>query len=516
MSAEKIVVIGFGPVAARLVEDLLPSVASGEIALTVLGSEPHAAYNRVMVGELGGGRTTVDAITMADPEELAEAGVDLRLGAAVKRVNRSSRKVILTSGEELAYDRIVFATGARPVLPTLRGLNFAPHVEPELPPGVAALRDLDDAAVLGRVIESRGRVVILGGGVLGVEAALLVQEQGGQAVLVHHGDFPMARAVDADAGRLLAARLCAAGIELAPSATAVGVREEAGAFSGLELDDGTVIDGDLLVLSIGVRPRDEIAEGCGLQTDGGIHVNRGLCADTEDRVFAIGDCAAVDGERPSGLIGPGWNQASWLAGYLATHRVRNPFLGDPIDEEAEAARRAEDPFASGVPEEPPGTILLKARGIDVASGGRVDVGIWDEGDFRVSVWADPRQGKYVKMVTRDGVLAGFVAIGMPKTAAELVMLYERGRELPADRTTLFRLDDAAMSVEVEPSPEDVLCRCSGATHGQVTEAREAGHASVEAIGSACRAGTGCGSCRDKIEAILAAAPKPDAEDLVPA
>ncbi|GHD04935.1 FAD-dependent oxidoreductase [Zhihengliuella salsuginis] len=514
MSGERIVVIGFGPVAARLVEDLLPSVAAGVIELTVLGSEPHAAYNRVMVGEVGGGRKSVDAITLADVDELRGLGVDVRLGATVKRVDRSRRHVVLQTGDTVEYDRIVFATGARPVLPTLRGLNFAPHVEPELPAGVAALRDLDDAGALKRAIDARGRVVVLGGGVLGVEAALLIQEQGAQAVLVHHGDHPMARALDSDAGRLLSARLCAAGVQLVPSATAVAVRKEEDTFSGLELDGGTVIEGDLLVLSVGVRPRDEIAAGCGLTTGSGIQVDRKLRADTEDRVFAIGDCAAVDGGRPSGLIGPGWSQAAWLAGYLAAHRVRNPFLDGPLDEAAETRLAAADPFADGVPEELPGAVLLKARGIDLAAGGTVDVDLWDAGARRVSVWADPQQGRYVKMVTEDGVLTGFVAIGMPRTAAELVLLYERGRELPADRTTLFRLDDAAMSAEAEPSADDVLCRCSGATHGQVAGARDAGSTTVEAVGSSCRAGTGCGGCRDKIEAILAADAGRDA--LVPA
>ncbi|MBG6084555.1 FAD-dependent oxidoreductase [Zhihengliuella flava] len=512
MSAEQIVVIGFGPVAARLVEDLLPAVRAHEIELTVLGAETHAAYNRVMVGELGGGRTTLEAITLADPEELTAAGVHLRLGTTVQRVNRSRRTVLLDSGEELAYDRLVFATGARPVLPTLRGLNFAPHVEPELMAGVAALRDVDDAAALRRVLDARGRVVILGGGVLGVEAALLAHEQGGDAVLVHHGPYPLGRSVDADAGRLLAARLRAAGIELISSATAVGLREEAGAFAGLELDDGTIVAGDLLVLSVGVRPRDELAAGCGLTTNGGIHVNRRLCADTEDRVFAIGDCAAVDGERPSGLIGPGWNQASWLAEYLAAHPVRNPFIEGPAD----ASASAEVAAVTELPSEPPGAILLKARGLNLAAGGRVDAGLWDEPGLRVSIWADPDAGAYVKLVTEGGVLTGFVAIGMPKTAAELVMLYERGRELPADRTTLFRLDDPGMAVAAEPAPDDVLCRCSGATHGDVAAARDAGCSSVEAVGASCRAGTGCGGCREKIEAILAAAPEPSPERLVPA
>jgi assimilatory nitrate reductase electron transfer subunit len=348
--------------------------------------------------------------------------------------------------------------------------------------------------------------VVLGGGILGVEAALAIREQGARAALVHHGDIPLARALDHDGGRLLSAALTAAGVDVVPQARAVAVRLEEGRFTGLELGDGTVVPGDLLVLSVGVRARAELAEGCGLAVDRGIVVDRFLRADTEDRVFAIGDCAAVAGRPPSGLIGPGWTQAAWLAGYLAKHPAPG-FLDGP----GSTAIAVEPPAA-----ERPGVILLKARGVDVAAGGDVSAGPWDSavlgnpalgsGPQRVAVWADPQQGRYCKMATIDGVLTGFVAVGMPRTAAELVLLYERGAELPADRSTLFRLDDAAMSLPSAPAgPDDVLCRCSGATHGQVRHAVGEGCSSVEQVGASCRAGTGCGGCRDKIEALLASA-----------
>ncbi|GER22704.1 FAD/NAD(P)-binding oxidoreductase [Zafaria cholistanensis] len=502
MSApERIVVLGFGPVAARLVEDLLPAVRAGRVLVTVVGAEVHAAYNRVLVADVGTGRTAPEAVALSDAEDLAAEGVEVRLGTAARRVDRARRTVLLSDGGVLPYDRIVFATGARAVVPVLRGLDFAPHGEPRLPEGVVALRDLDDAAALLPVVRSGGRVVVLGGGILGVEAALAIREQGARAALVHHGDIPLARALDHDGGRLLSAALAAAGVDVVPQARAVAVRLEEGRFTGLELGDGTVVPGDLLVLSVGVRARAELAEGCGLTVDRGIVVDRFLRADTEDRVFAVGDCAAVAGRPPSGLIGPGWTQAAWLAKYLVEHPAPG-FLDGPGP-----AAPAVDPLA----EERPGIILLKARGVDVAAGGDVSPGPWDSAPWggspqRVAVWADPQQGRYCKMVTVDGVLTGFVAVGMPRTAAELVLLYERGAELPADRSTLFRLDDAALSLPPAPAgPDDVLCRCSGATHGQVGHAVGEGCTTVEQVGASCRAGTGCGGCRDRIEALLASA-----------
>lgn len=503
-AVERIVVLGFGPVAARFVDGLLPRLAGGTLKLTVIGGEVRPAYNRVLVADVATGRANAASLSLADPRELSAAGVDLRLGTTAVRVDRARRRVMLSDGTEVGYDRLVFATGARPTIPVLRGLDFSPLGEPSLPEGVMTLRDLDDAARLAPVVQTGGKVVILGGGILGVEAALAIREAGAVATLVHHGPVPLARALDHDGGRVLAAALAEAAVEVVPDARAVGVHLIEGKFSSLELEHGTVCPGDALVVSAGVRPRAGLAEGCGLVVDAGIRVDDRLCADTEDRVFAIGDCAAVQGRPPSGLIGPGWAQASWLAGYLLRHPL-------PADAYSTSAFADPPPAAGpGTPESAPveaeALIMLKARGVDVAAAGTVTAGLWDPGPLRVSVWADPEHGRYCKLVTDEGVLTGFVAVGMPRTAAELVLLYERGHELPAGRSSLFRLDDAAIPPAAPvPVASDILCRCSGATYGDVQRACSNGCSTVDAVGSACRAGTGCGGCRTVIGEMLARA-----------
>ena len=182
-SGEHVVVIGFGPVAARFVDDVADLAAAGTIRLTVIGGETDPAYNRVLIGEHAMGRTERATMALADPELLARSGIDVLLGTQVTRIDRSRRVLRLTDGptgetRELGYDRLVLATGARPNLPVLRGINPDPGAYEHLPAGVTALRDLRDARAVRAVVERRGRVVVLGGGVLGLEAALAASEAG--------------------------------------------------------------------------------------------------------------------------------------------------------------------------------------------------------------------------------------------------------------------------------------------------------------------------------------------------
>ncbi|HKU29732.1 MAG TPA: FAD-dependent oxidoreductase, partial [Arthrobacter sp.] len=272
--SERIVVVGFGPVAARLVEELVPAVRSGLVQLLVVGQETEAAYNRVMVAELGVGRTTAEALAMADMDGLAAAGVEVRLGVTVKRIDRARQEVVLSDGTKPGYDRLVFATGSRPVIPNLRGINPDP-AHPVLPLGVTALRDLRDAAQLRAAVTTGKRVIVLGGGVLGLEIALAAAEEGARTTVVHNGSFPLGRNIDRGGGAVLAANLRSAGIRMVGNARSTAVEHNGpdGAFSALVLSDGSRIEGDLLVLSCGVRPRIELAEGCGLPAATGILVD---------------------------------------------------------------------------------------------------------------------------------------------------------------------------------------------------------------------------------------------------
>ena len=508
--SERVVVVGFGPVAARLIDELLPAVASGLVELTVIGEEPVAAYNRVLVADLGVGRTSADALALADAASLVAAGVDVRLGVRVRRVDRARRRLLLSDGSTPRYDRLVFATGARPVIPNLTGLNPDPG-RPALPPGVTALRDLGDAAALHAAVAGGKRVVVLGGGVLGLETALAAAEEGATVTVVHNGPFPLGRSIDRGGGAVLAASLRNCGVRMAGNARSVGVEtDDDGGFSALLLDDGSAIDGDLLVLSCGVRPRVELAEGCGLPTAAGILVDHRLRAHHEPHVFAVGDCAEVRcpdpdcvdcrvSRGPSGLVGPGWRQAEWLAGYLM-------LLASGALAEAQAM--------PALPSEQPAVVVLKARGLTMAVAGDVTADPWDEEALcsgsatdrprlQVSQWADPEHGRYVKMSTRAGVLEGLVAVGMPRTAAELVQLFERGAELPADRSLLLRLDGPeANTSQAAHDPARTVCRCAGISGTAIASAVSSGCSTVAEVSGTTRAGTGCGSCHDEIRGLI--------------
>ncbi|GAB5076945.1 FAD-dependent oxidoreductase [Arthrobacter sp. AD-310] len=509
--SEQIVIVGFGPVAARLVDELLPAVRSGQAGLTVVGQEREAAYNRVLVADLGVGRTTVDALALADAAALVAEGVDVRLGTRVRRVDRARQQVLLDDGAAVHYDRLVFATGSRPVIPNLTGINPDP-TSPVLPAGVTALRDLRDADVLRQAVDGGKRVVVLGGGILGLETALAAAEEGATVTVVHNGPYPLGRNIDRGGGSVLAAELRRCGVRMAGNARSIGVEHNApdGGFSALLLDDGSAIDGDLLVISCGVRPRTGLAEGCGLSTGSGILVDHRLRAHHEPHIFAIGDCAEVrcpdpgcpdcrNAKGPSGLVGPGWRQAEWLAEYLT-------LLASGLAAEAD--------LLPELPAEKPGVIVLKARGLNMAVAGDNTADPWDEEALsagaangrprlQVSQWADPEHGRYVKMTTRGGVLEGLVAVGMPRTAAELVGLFERSAELPADRSLLLRLDGPdQVPGSAAADPAGTVCRCAGVSGAAIQGAVGDGCSTVAEVSKATRAGTGCGGCHEDIKGII--------------
>ncbi|WP_285248227.1 FAD-dependent oxidoreductase [Pseudarthrobacter sp. efr-133-R2A-89] len=507
--SEQIVIVGFGPVAARLVDELLPAVRDGHARLTVVGGESEAAYNRVLVADLGVGRTTAGALALADAAGLAAQGVDVRLSVRVKRVDRARQQVLLSDGTAVHYDRLVFATGSRPVIPNLTGINPDP-ASPVLPAGVTALRDLRDADVLRQAVDGGKRVVVLGGGVLGLETALAAAEEGATVTVVHNGPHPLGRNIDRGGGAVLAAGLRRCGVRVAGNARSTGVEHNApdGGFSALLLDDGSAIDGDLLVISCGVRPRTELAEGCGLSTGTGILVDHRLRAHHEPHIFAIGDCAEVrcpdpgcaacrNAVGPSGLVGPGWRQAEWLGGYLTLL--------------AEGAA-AEADLLPALPAEQPAVVVLKARGLNMAVAGNNGADPWDEEALtagavngrprlQIAQWADPEHGRYVKMTTRGGVLEGLVSVGMPRTAAELVGLFERGAELPADRSLLLRLDGPDL-VPGAADPAGTVCRCAGVSGAAIQGAVEGGCSTVADVSKATRAGTGCGGCHEDIKGLI--------------
>ncbi|WP_101852689.1 FAD-dependent oxidoreductase [Kocuria flava] len=508
-AGEHVVVVGYGPVAARFVEDAADLAAEGALRITVVGAEAEPAYNRVLVGEHAVGRTARDAMALSDPSALAAAGVEVLLGTTVVRLDRARRVLSLRDGagaeRELAWDRLVLATGARPNLPVLRGLNPDPAAYAHLPAGVTALRDLADAAAVRTVVARRGRVVVLGGGVLGLEAALAAAEAGCPVRVVHHGPWPMTRSLDAAGGALLDRALAGAGVEVVSSAQAREVLlDDDGAFTGLALEDGRTLPGELLLLSVGVRARTELAEGAGLRTARGVLVDHELQADVEQRVFALGDCAEVlcrdpsctvcpdrAGAGPSGLIGPGWRQAEWLA---ARFRAE-------LQAVAGGGTAVVEPLVQG----PEPAVRLKARAVELACAGTVAGEPWQARPDGGSVvqWADGGAGGYLKLVLRpDRTLAGYVALGLPRAAAEVGLLHERGTPVPADPGVLLRLDGVDAPAPAAPGPEATVCSCAGVSAARIVRAVDDGADSLDAVRRTTRASTGCGGCTDRVRRLV--------------
>lgn len=503
---ERIVVIGAGPVGIRFAEELLPLVSEGRATVTVLGAETANPYNRVLLAELAVGEASADELTLATAAGLP--GIDLRLGARAVRIDRGAQLVELADGSDIGYDRLVLATGARSIVPTLDGLDaLGPDgtgLDTRLTAGVCVLRDLADAEQVRAVVERGGRVVVLGAGVLGIELAMLLADAGAVPSVAHFGPMPMPRQLDRGSATILSTALASAGVTLVPHTRAegvIGVEGDDGIrrFRALASSDGKRIEGDLLVLSCGVRARTELAEAAGLRIGNGVLVDSSLRSWSDPRIHAIGDCAHLADpaehlhERqvpggPHGLIGPGWRQASWLA---ATIAAELDGIGDA------------DEFA----DEHPGVVVLKGELVDIASAGDVSADPFapvpvGEDAPGIAVWADPEHGTYVKMATRDGILTGFVAVGMPRAAAELSVLYLRGGELPADRSLLLRLDDPDSDVVAPAGRDATLCICNAVTVGQIEDAIDDGCSSVAAIGDCTRAGTGCGGCRARITELL--------------
>lgn len=519
-----VVVAGFGPVAARLVDELHDAIADGAVRLTILGAEPRPAYQRIRLGDVSVGRTAPEDLALADDAELVGLGVDVRCGVTATAVHAATRVLTLSDGSAMHYDRLVLATGAEAIMPQMqverrrdgaidaelsmrarRAAEADGEAGERFPDGVMALRTMEDATTLRAAVAAGEPVVVLGGGVLGVEAALAVAEAGAPVTLVHRGTAPMGRQVDADSGQLLRRELVAAGVDVRASADVHTVVSDDGRLTAVRTSRDEKLPARLLVACCGVRPRHELASDAGLPTRWGVHVDRDCRSLGDEHVFAIGDCAAHEGRDPSGLIGPGWEQAELAAAALRRDlglaaAVERDAAGRPVD----LARPDDAAEASGAVEDPRlEVILMKSKTLSVACAGTTQVDPWAPEAPTVSTWSDPQAGQYLRIVTEGERLLGFVSVGMARTAAELAMHASRGTLPVADRTALVAAQHA--TAEQELGDDDVLCRCSGATAGMVSEAAET-CSTVDEVGAACRAGTGCGTCRSSIEKVLAATP----------
>jgi nitrite reductase (NADH) large subunit len=369
-SRAQLVVVGNGMAGMRAVEELIAR-APDRFAVTVIGAEPHPNYNRILLSAVLAGEKTLDEIVVNPHGWYAEHDICLLTGTRAIAIDRATRMVVLADGTSRPYDKLLIATGSRPLAPPIPGLGF---------PNVRAFRDIADAEAMIAATTGGGRAVVIGGGLLGLEAAWGLKRRGMAVTLVHLMPTLMERQLDVAAGELLRRDLAARGIAFVTNAQTEEIAGDDRA-EAVMLADGRRIPADLVVVAIGIRPSIDLARAADLDVNRGILVGDDMATSDPD-IYAVGECIEHNGQV-FGLVAPIWEQAKVCG-----------------------ARLAGDADAVYLP--PPVFTSLKITGIDVFSAGRLAAA--DAADEEMTLH-DEKRGLYKKVILRDDKVVGSVLYG---------------------------------------------------------------------------------------------------------
>lgn len=366
--SEPLVVIGNGMAAARFVEEL-DLHARGRYAIAVIGAEPHLAYNRVLLSSLLAGEVQRNEIELRNADWWRARGVTLLYGSGASRIDVAARIVELEDGRKIPFAKLIIATGSVPMRLPVPGAALD---------GVMIFRDLDDAAALARMAETAKRAVVIGGGLLGLEASYGLAKQGAKVTLLHLMPHLMERQLDPRGAELLRRAVEAHGIEVICNADTAEILGSTGIVEAVRLKDGRIVEADLVVMALGVRPNTVLAKNAGLAVNRGIVVDDRLATSIED-IFAIGECAEHRGVC-YGLVEPAYEQANTLARELAGKSAR--YDGSTL------------------------STNLKVSGVAVFSAGDFSSPGNDE-----ILFSDPGTASYKRLIFREEKLAGAILVG---------------------------------------------------------------------------------------------------------
>jgi nitrite reductase (NADH) large subunit len=394
-SKRRLVVIGNGMAGMRTVEELL-QVAPDLYDIEVFGAEPRGNYNRVLLSPVLAGEKRIEDIMLHPLEWYREHAVTLHSGDAVVAVDRARRRVIARSGREARYDRLLFATGSTPTVLPIPGNDLK---------GVVTFRDLDDVATMLDAARPRARAVVIGGGLLGLEAANGLKCRGMHVTVVHLHARLMDRQLDATAAALLQSSLETRGLEFKMRASTVAILGGS-QVSGVRFADGSELPADLVVMAAGVRPNVELARAAGLRCERGIVVDDTLQT-FDPSVYAVGECVEHR-NRTFGLVAPLWEQARVCAAHLAEIGV-----------------------ARYVSTQPP--VQLKVTGIDLFSVGDLGGGARTES----LVFRDTQRGVYKRLIVEDDTVRGAVLYGDTADGPWYAELMNEARNIGPLRDTLL-------------------------------------------------------------------------------
>lgn len=465
LQPRRVCVVGNGMVAATLLEELVAR-AGDRLAITVFGEEAEPAYDRIRLSSLLAGTCGPDDVTLLDRSWYRRHGVLLLEGRVVTRIDPDRHTVWDATGEATSYDVCVLATGSEPLMPPIQGRHRG---------GVHAFRTLEDVNAIMVAASGARSAAVLGGGLLGLEAAYGLRSRGVPVTVVHLMDRLMERQLDAAGARLLRDQLARMGLAVHLSAETVALHGN-GTVEAVALRDGRVIDADVVVMACGIRPRVELAAACGLVVNRGIVVDD-LMRTSHPSIFAVGECCEHRG-RCYGVVAPLREQARVLAAHLA---------GD-----------TSATYLGGVE-----ATTLKVAGVHVFSAGRFEA----QPDDEVLTLEDTGTGVYKKVVLNGGRVEGAVFVGDLASAPRVTAALGAAAPLDGDRLALVAPATGAPagSIAAEMADDAIVCGCNGVTKAAIRSAIVEQRCASRAAVTACtRAGGSCGSCGVVVDALVAA------------
>jgi nitrite reductase (NADH) large subunit len=459
---KEIAIVGNGMAACRLLDELVARNAQERYGISVVGEEPGGAYNRVQLGKVLEGAEP-DAVITKPPAWYAERGIQLHAPRVVERLETGERRVILRDAPPLRYDIAILATGSQPVVPRFEGMS---DERGELKAGLFVYRTMEDCLRMREYARPGDNAVVLGGGLLGLEAAKALSDRGLHVTVVHLAHGLMNTQLDFVGGEMLRRQIERGGMFVRVGRTIDGIVGEE-RVEGVVLDDGEQLAADVVVVACGIRPRVEVAHNSRIPVNKGILVNDTLATQVPG-VYAIGECTEHAGVT-YGLVAPAWEQASVLAAVLTGTQVRY---------------RGSRPYAR-----------LKVAGVEVASFGELEPNL--ESDKVLQV-IEERDFTYRKLIMRGRQLVGAMFVGNVSSAASLVQTFDRGDPLPEDPLEVL----CALSSSSPRSAERMVCNCHEVSEAAIVDAVKAGADSAARVCEQTRAGSGCGSCKTEVRRLV--------------
>lgn len=474
----RLVVVGNGMAGARVIEEILAR-DGGRLTITVFGEEPCGAYNRILLSEvLAEGFDDVDELFLNPMGWYDDNGVTLHSGVRVVRIDRRVKVVHGDDGSVTPYDMLIIATGSRSFFPPIEGMWASTT---ELTRGVFGFRSLEDAMNVLRHVgaATRRTAVVIGGGLLGLEAAAGLRGHGLAVHVVHPTEVLMNQQLEAEAATVLRTKLERLGlhVHLGVKTTEILVGDD-GAVSGVRFTDGSVLDCGTVIVTAGIRPNIGLATAAGLRAERAIVVDDRMASIDDGDVFVVGECAQHRGEV-YGVVGPLWEQAAVLADVVTGANPDAEYRGSRL------------------------VTKLKVAGVDVAHMGLREP---EHETDEIVRYTETERGIHQTLIIRDGTLVGATLVGDVSMVASLAQAFDSRSPLPRERARLlFDLGSSGERTAAADLPAGTrVCHCNRVSKGDLVGCVAGGCDSVSAVMALTRAGTGCGTCRGLVTEIVQA------------